>query len=798
MPSAAATRAALLRVAPLAALRVLERKREQEAQRVASAVPQVVPLPDLWLSQHFYEPESGGLIQLQPFQRAVLRYATQRKPDGSLVFRTVLWSQPKKSGKSALGGAIGRWAAETWGNYQSVLFVGNDADQAKERGFAALVQSIEMTPGYDHKHRSLPDRWRLLDAEATCGNGSKVEAIAADYTGEAGANPSITIYCVPVNTPVLRSDLSWVSADSLAVGAQVVSFEEFPSSPNVSRKFVTGTITGNETRTLPCMEIKFTDGSTPLRATPQHQWLVRKRGQHAVVWKRTDQITAKDEIGQIFPVWKPQESWDAGYVAGALDGEGHLSVATKPRMAVSYSLGVAQLPGKHLLEKVAEIWDRDGIVYSHFTQGNEAAHGCEHLTVSKKVSVVRVLGEYRPLRLLSKFTPDNLGHLRAYQWRRVASVRAMPDEPMACISTDVKTYIAGGYAAHNTEIWGFIHKAALRFWAEMAPSPTRANSMRWVETYAGYEGESELLWGLYDGTVKQGRQLQARELDAMFTPEELALYSPDGPLFDEAPGDDDPIPCYVNERAGIFAFWDSGEQARRMPWQQGERGAAYYANEAATQTEAQFTRLHRNEWVSAESAFIDISWWDNCKGAYLPMVEGDKTPLVVGLDAATTKDCFGLVAVSRDPDNQNDVAVRYVRKWTPAPGKPILFSAPDGPEAIIRWLAKNFNVVQFAFDPAQLEQLALDLAKEGVGWFRKFPQGQDRLKADNSLYDLIAHRRIRHNGNDDLREHLANANAKTGVDEDRLLRLVKKSENRKIDCAVALSMASAEVLRLNI
>lgn len=491
---------------------------------------------DEWLEAHYYQAEapeaSGHLLRLQDFQRAVLRYATQRRGDGSLRWRTVLWSQPKKSGKTALSGAVGRWAAETWGGYQLVLCVGNDLKQAKERAFAALSQSVEMTDGYDRRptHRELAGKWRLRDTEAACGNGSLVQAVAADYTGEAGANPSLTIW---------------------------------------------------------------------------------------------------------------------------------------------------------------------------------------------------------------------------------------------------------------TELWGFVHEAALRFWAEMTPSPTRANSMRWVETYAGYEGESELLWGLYESVVVNGRQLTAGEL-ADATNTKVGAFA-------EAQEREDPVPCYVNEAAGVFAFWDSGERARRMPWQQGERGAEYYANEAATQRPLQMQRLHANEWVSAESSFVPIELWDACLNP-LPLTPGERTPLVVALDAAVTGDCFGMAVVSRDPANPKEgVALRAARKWDPPKGGAIDFR---GPEAALRDLCRDYNVTEIAYDPYQLTDFAARLTAEGIGWFRSFPQGQDRLKADKGLYDLIVQRRIRHDGNPDVRDHIANANAKTGTAEDSKLRLVKKSENRKIDLAVATSMASAECLRL--
>ena len=169
--------------------------------------------------------------------------------------------------------------------------------------------------------------------------------------------------------------------------------------------------------------------------------------------------------------------------------------------------------------------------------------------------------------------------------------------------------------------------------------------------------------------------------------------------------------------------------------------------------------------------------------------------MVVALDAAVSGDCFGMVAGCRDTDDPQTIVVRMSRKWDPPPGKTIDYA---GPEQALRQLCHDFNVVEVAYDPYQLHDFATRLGKEGIAWFRPFGQGEERLKSDKQLYDLIMHRRIRHDGNPDLREHVANCNAKHSKDEDTKLRLVKKAENRKIDLTVCMSMMAQEVLRLNL
>jgi len=47
------------------------------------------------------------------------------------------------------------------------------------------------------------------------------------------------------------------------------------------------------------------------------------------------------------------------------------------------------------------------------------------------------------------------------------------------------------------ELWGYMSERAHRLWDEMVPVPTRAVSVRLTITYAGFEGESDLLEALY-------------------------------------------------------------------------------------------------------------------------------------------------------------------------------------------------------------------------------------------------------------------------------------------------------------
>ncbi len=72
------------------------------------------------------------------------------------------------------------------------------------------------------------------------------------------------------------------------------------------------------------------------------------------------------------------------------------------------------------------------------------------------------------------------------------------------------------------------------------------------------------------------------------------------------------------------------------------------------------------------------------------------------------------------------------------------------------------------------------------------------MLAYSQLRHLILRQRIAHNGNERLREHVMIAVIELDLRDESKLRIRKKSQDRKVDLLVALSMATHECLRLNI
>lgn len=314
-----------------------------------------------------------------------------------------------------------------------------------------------------------------------------------------------------------------------------------------------------------------------------------------------------------------------------------------------------------------------------------------------------------------------------------------------------------------SELWGYGLEHKERFWATMTISPARSGrSIRWVETYAGYTGESPTLERLYE----QGVTMGARHPDF-----------PD-------------LPVYVNEGAQLFCYWD---EEPRMPWQT----AQYYAQEARLLPPNEFLRLHRNQWVSALNTFVPEEWWMACQED-LPPLE-PREGIILGIDAAVSGACFGVVGVTRHPDparRKTDVAVRYAKKWAPPKGGKIQFYGKDSPDEEIRRLCKEYKVLMVVYDLYQLHGMAEQHRKERVAHWEQFSQQTDRMVADSLLFQLIRERQIAHGGDPDLKQHILNASSKTSTDQDTKMRLVQRSSNLPIDLAVATSMAAKRCLEL--
>ena len=126
---------------------------------------------------------------MSAYQRQVLALAFRWTPEGRLLLlRYLLWSEPKKSGKTLVAAALVAWWAFTRAHTE-VIVVANDERQAW-----ACVQDAH---GADCAQRGVTASATVRATWIELSNGTRVEAIALDYTGEAGGRQSLVSYDEP-------------------------------------------------------------------------------------------------------------------------------------------------------------------------------------------------------------------------------------------------------------------------------------------------------------------------------------------------------------------------------------------------------------------------------------------------------------------------------------------------------------------------------------------------------------------------------------------------------------------------
>ena len=254
---------------------------------------------------------------------------------------------------------------------------------------------------------------------------------------------------------------------------------------------------------------------------------------------------------------------------------------------------------------------------------------------------------------------------------------------------------------------------------------------------------------------------------------------------------------------------------------EGNVEADFAATRSQTLTEAEARVLVDAEWEDIEEGqpyLPHISWWDDCEEELPPLDHNE--PLVLAMDAATGRqsgesDCFSIIGITPHPTRIGAMAVRLILTWQVAHGKKLDYVGTElnpGPERELLRLCgwklegdnyirpprgrKLYNVKCVTYDPNELHDLGMRFKRKHIVWMHECGQLSARIKADTDFLQVIKERRIAHDGDKILRQHMYNADRK--LVDGKKLRIVKRSDRLKIDGAVATSMGVAQVLYLDL
>lgn len=307
------------------------------------------------------------------------------------------------------------------------------------------------------------------------------------------------------------------------------------------------------------------------------------------------------------------------------------------------------------------------------------------------------------------------------------------------------------------ELWGFDSERDRRLYEELCPVPTRKNSIRLVTTYAGFEGESELLEDLYHEIFDEQDNLKP------------GVTRPLG----------ENLPCYAKD--DLFVYWD---HEPRMPWQTPK----YYESQRKQLRLNTYLRLHENRWVSSERGLFEMDRWDDCVDPdHRPPLPDKRIRLSIGVDASTKKDRSAVVSVYKENEV---IKLGPKRFWQPTASDPM--DLEETMEAYLLELSKGYSIQSVKYDPFQFHRSATTLAKRGLRT-EEFPQSVPNLtEMGQNLYDLVKYGNIVLYPCKDLRQE---ATVAMGKETGRGIRIVKEKSSQKIDQIVALAMAAIGLVK---
>jgi hypothetical protein len=243
-------------------------------------------------------------------------------------------------------------------------------------------------------------------------------------------------YCPAPDQLVLTADLRWVRADSLKAGDGIVGFDKELGPKMQYRRSV---VVAAEPGRGDLYEIVTDLGSTVV--SDGHPF-VRLPSKRRAVWTNAVNLDVGDRLAFMVAPFGPDRTYEAGWMAGFLDGEG----SVHPRLGVY----VGQKAGAIADRLVADAHQLGFELRTHVR-----ARSMVNFTVYGGMATwLTLLGRIRPLRLLAYSARlwEGRNAMRRRQVATVQSVRPLGRGAIVAIETSTETLIVDGFLSHNSWI----------------------------------------------------------------------------------------------------------------------------------------------------------------------------------------------------------------------------------------------------------------------------------------------------------------------------------------------------------
>ncbi len=275
--------------------------------------------------------------------------------------------------------------------------------------------------------------------------------------------------CLAPETRVLGTDLRYRRIDTVNPGDKLLAFDEHNGparegfrAPTRYRRWKVATVLAVRRVMKPCYRVRFEDG-TEIVASEDHQWLVGshppgdgKKGGRGWRWGATKSLvgnrqTQKSWVLRLAPRQEREETYEAGWLGGAFDGEGSVAGAGGGQLNFTQN-------GGPVLERVKALLAARGFSCAASKHGTR----CNTLRVNGgQLDTLRFLMLARPGRLIADFLKllENRSiYGRQHNAVGVAEKEFVGMREVIAIETDTHTFIAEGLASHNCNFWRAIQR----------------------------------------------------------------------------------------------------------------------------------------------------------------------------------------------------------------------------------------------------------------------------------------------------------------------------------------------------
>jgi phage terminase large subunit-like protein len=228
-----------------------------------------------------------------------------------------------------------------------------------------------------------------------------------------------------------------------------------------------------------------------------------------------------------------------------------------------------------------------------------------------------------------------------------------------------------------------------------------------------------------------------------------------------------------------------------------------------------FKTKHLNEWVNADSAWLDMRSWDACADFNLDLQDFEGEPVWIGLDLASKVDiaaklmvfrrvidgkehfyCFGHYYLPRETvergENSQYQGWESLGRLTVTDGAVIDYGVI---EENLMAECSRFQVTEIPYDPFQATQLSTRMMAQGAPMVEVRPTVLNFSEPMKQLEALILQKRLHHDGDPVLGWMMSNVVAHMDA-KDNIYPRKERPEN-KIDGVVALIMALSRAIQLN-